>query len=325
MKWEMFIGALMLLITSRAFAAGSITYFSDGAIVELTANASKGVLDIPLAAGMVDNSLRVAPRGATTIQRVELLAVKKEIAREQELDALNERKNRLEDRLQALTTREDIFKAAAKSQSGKAPRKTKTNPDPMLAIRQGTDFAIAQLEAVNTARRKTSQELRRVEARLAELRPLRSGTERIARVHITPRNGAVVARYALGGTGWTPAYDLRYSGGEKLLLTLYGQLPVSFGGLQTRAAAGTLAEDNGRSLPATAGPFARVAQFSLPLHAPDFGGGLTSPFSARLTNTSGIDLPSGTASFYYNGEYRGKFRFKAISSGRGGEISSRDR
>jgi hypothetical protein len=63
---------------------------------------------------------------------------------EKELDTLLEQRNRLGDRLQALETREEIFKSATKSQSGKAPRKTRANPDPMLTIRQGTEFAIAQ-------------------------------------------------------------------------------------------------------------------------------------------------------------------------------------
>ena len=69
--------------------------------------------------------------------------------------------------LQALATREEIFKSAAKSQGGKAPRKSKANPDPMQAIRQGTEFAIAQLEAVYTSRRRTEQEIRRIDSRIA--------------------------------------------------------------------------------------------------------------------------------------------------------------
>jgi len=85
---------------------------------------------------------------AARVERVELLPCQVPERRQKELDALIEQKNRLEDRMKALDTREDIFAAAAKSQSSKAPRKTKANPDPLASVRQGTDFAIAQLEAV---------------------------------------------------------------------------------------------------------------------------------------------------------------------------------
>ncbi len=63
------------------------------------------------------------------------------------------RRDALGDRLKALNAREAIFKSAAKSQSGKAPRKSKTNTEPLTAVRQGTEFAIAQLENVYHARR----------------------------------------------------------------------------------------------------------------------------------------------------------------------------
>ena len=67
--------------------------------------------------------------------------------------------------MQALEAKETVFKAAAKSQSGKAPRKTKTNPDPLAGVRQATEYAIAQLESVYRARRMAESDLNSVEAR----------------------------------------------------------------------------------------------------------------------------------------------------------------
>jgi hypothetical protein len=124
------------------------------------------------------------------------------------LDALLEQRSRLGDRLRALATREEIFKSAAKSQSGKAPRKTKTNPDPMQAIRQGTEFAIAQLEAVYTSRRRTELEIRRIDGRIAAAKVSGRGPENIVRIHVAPVRGRITARYAVAGLAWTPRYDI---------------------------------------------------------------------------------------------------------------------
>ena len=172
------------------------------------------------------------------IQRVDFMTVRRETRGEKELDILLERKNKLEDRLQALTTREEIFKAAVKSQSSKTPRKTKNNPDPMSSIRQGTDFAIAQLEAVNTARRKTMLEMRHIDARITEARKGDRGTEMVARISATPNNARIRIRYALAGQTWTPRYDIRINGNGKAALTLYGQVPRPFGGLSAEGIAG---------------------------------------------------------------------------------------
>jgi len=105
-----------------------------------------------------------------------------------------------------------IFKSAAKSQGAKAPRKTKANPEPLQAIRQGTDFAIAQLEAVYTSRRKTEQEIKRLDNRIAAARTNGKAPESIARVLVSPTRGRVTARYALAGLGWSPSYDISWTG-----------------------------------------------------------------------------------------------------------------
>ena len=106
--------------------------------------------------------------------------------------------------MQALATREDIFKSAAKSQSGKAPRKTKANPVPMQAIRQGTAFAIAQLEAVYTSRRRTELEFSRLDNRIATAIISGRDPETVARIQVSPARGSVTAGYAVADQGWTP-------------------------------------------------------------------------------------------------------------------------
>jgi len=299
----------------------TVTFFSDGALVEVEAAAAKGIAEISLPAVMLEDSLRIRPLGNAVIQRVDIVQTRQEGKGARELEQLYEQKSRLNDRLQALETREEIFKAAAKSQGGKAPRKTKANPDPMQSIRQGTEFAIAQLEAVYTARRRTEQEIRRLDARIASLKRGGQGEGSVARVAVAPKNGRVRVQYAMQWEGWTPRYDMRLNNDGNALLTLYGQLPASFGGYLLQASPSTLAESNGaRIVPVVAGSLARLAEYSLPASEERFGAGVRTSFSCLLTNRVGVGLPSGEASLYRNGEYRGRFRFEGISSGRSRKV-----
>lgn len=315
--------AILAITTGTALADGrAVTFYSDGALVEVETAATKGIAEIRLPPGMMADSLRIKPLNAV-IQRVDILASRLEGKGTKDLDALLEQKSRLEDRLQALATREEIFKAAAKSQSGKAPRKTKANPEPMLSIRQGTDFAIAQLEAVYTARRKTEQEIRRCDARLAALKKGGQGSETVARVSVAPKNGRVKVRYVLEGEGWTPRYDLRLESDGYARLTLYGQLPDAFGGYLLQASPASLADSpTARIFPASAGLAARLAELRLPVSEERYGQGARSSYSFVLDNTDGVHLSAGEAALYRNGEYWGRFRFEGISSGRSRKIMS---
>ncbi len=324
MKSSLFSLFLLIIASNTAIAAGkNITFFSDGAHVEIESSALKGIADINLPGGMLENSLRIKPVGNTTIKQVDLLPARVDVKRVKEIETLAEQKSKLEDRLKALETREDIFKAAAKSQSGKAPRKTKTNPDPMQAIRQGTEYAIAQLESVYTARRKTEQEIRRVDAKLAALKKNGTTVEAVARVTVTPKNGHVIATYALPGFPWTPAYDLRLNNDGIALLTMSGQLPSIFSGYQLKASAASLSDTSAVAIKVANGSStAKLADYRLPVKEESFGSGLTSTFSCILSNQSATYLPPGEASVYRRGDFWGKVRFEGISSGRSRKVSS---
>jgi hypothetical protein len=308
--------------TALADSGRIATVFSDGTLIEVEVAASKGIAELSLPGGMLEDSLRIRPLGNTAIERVDVVSSRREGKGTRELENLLEQKSHLEDRLHALSTREDIFKAAAKSQSGKAPRKTKANPDPMQSIRQGTDFAIAQLEAVYTARRKTEQDMRRLDARLGALRKGGQGEETIARVAVVPKNGRVRVRYALVGVGWTPRYDLRLNNDGNASLALYGQLPAGFSGYLLRASQASLADSSAaRPLPVAAGSLARLAEYRLPARDESFGNGVRSSFSVVLTNPGNANLPTGEATLYRGGEYWGRFRFEGISSGRSRKVA----
>lgn len=305
----------------HAFAAHTVIYFRDGALLQREATALKGVVDLPLAADFLENTLTVVPAAGTSILSVE--TVRKEAAdtSEKEREVLTEQRLKLLDRLQALDARESIFTTAAKSQSGKAPRKTKTNPEPMQAIRQGTDFAIAQLEAVYTARRKTTHEIQNVDARIAASKKSRRSSSTSVRIAVTPQNGKVTLRYATAERGWQPQYQLFPEKDGTAQLQLAARVTGNLPGYQTRVSPGLLAEYAGTHSVPVSGGSAVIATYRLPLADEQYSGDIYQQFSGRLTNSTPHYLPPGDSALYRDGAYRGRFRFEGISSGRSRIIS----
>ena len=312
---------LIALSASSVFADDIITFYRDGTLVQQKAVAVKGSLDIPLASGLLEQSLTVLPASGTTILAVDIHKNETGSTLDKELETLTEQRRRLEDRLQALETREAIFTSAAKSQSGKAPRKTKTNPDPLLAIRQGTDFAIAQLEAVYTARRRTLQEIRKIDARLAAARKGRRFTEHSVRIAVTPPRGSVTLRYATSERGWLPEYNVHLMGDGTVKMQLFARIAGSAGGHQVRVSSGSLEEsDRAETFPAQAGS-AVLATYRLPVTEERSIAGIFNRFSGTIFNNSTQYLPPGDSGLFRTGAYIGRFRFEGISSGRSRIIS----
>jgi hypothetical protein len=282
----------------------------------------KGVVELPLVADLLEGTLKVDPAVGTTILNVDITPSRLDNKSDKELEALTEQLQRLQDRLRALATREEIFKAAAKSQSGKAPRKSKSNPDPMQAIRQGTDFAIAQLETVYTARRKTEQEIKKTDARIAAVRKGARTGDRCARITVTPLNGRVTVRYATSEVGWQPFYYMHLAGDGFARFQFSAKIVGSFGSYLLRVSPASLAESaTAVTFPVTNGGSATLASYRLPVSEEQYGNGIYNSFSGRINNTSAQHLPSGEAVLYKNGSYQGWFKFEGISSGRSKVIS----
>ena len=315
---------LIALFATSASAENSVTYFQDGSLHQQEAVAAKGVIDIPLAAGLLDRTLTVTPARGTTIMAVETFKSDPDGAVSKELETLIEQRRRLEDRLQALETRENIFTSAAKAQSGKAPRKTKANPDPMQTIRQGTDFAIAQLEAVYTARRRTTQEIQKVDARIASTRKNHRNTESAIRITVTPPRGAVTLRYATTERGWQPHYNLHLGSDGFARLQLAARIIGSAREhRKVRVSAASLAESAHAETTPAVSDNALLASYRLPITDEHFTEGLFNQFSCVVTNTAAQYLPPGDSGLFRNGTYLGTFRFEGISSGRSKAVSSR--
>lgn len=291
--------------SSSEAAQRELTVFSDGSLLEVDAVAVKGVAELALPIPIRDGSLRVKPLDSARIEQVTLLPFKMPDKIQRELDQLNEQKERLEDRLKALDTKEGIFEAAAKSQSSKAPRKTKTNPDPLASVRQGTDFAIAQLEAVFTARRRAEQELKRVVSRTAQLTHNATGGPMV-RVAVSTPNGRIRVAAVLVDNGWQPRYELRLDGTAQARLTqlaVAGGLPAGYSARVTSAALSDgMPQGTTSLLPGKATP---LASWLLPLTRQQITIGPLTRFSLALHNTTGTPLPAGEMTVYHQGEFLG--------------------
>ena len=310
----------LILITATSLAQAApreLTLFSDTSLIEVEVVAKRGVAEFSFPAPIKEATLRVRPLdNSNSIGRVDLLPFKTSDRLQKELDSLTEQKNRLEDRLKALDTREGIFAAAAKSQSSKAPRKTKTNPDPMTSVRQGTDFAIAQLEAVFTARRRAEQDLKRVEGKLAGLQKTAVGGPTV-RVSVTPATGRIKVAALLKDGGWTPRYDIRIQGNGTALLSLAAHSSVSLleGYTISVTPAAVSAGQPPQTYPFSTTGSAHLADWQLPTEKEQVTTSPVPSFSLILKNSSTAPLAAGKAAIYYAGEYLGTTDFPGLAAG----------
>jgi hypothetical protein len=314
---------IIILTPLPASAARTLALYLDGALVEQQESALKGYIEFSLPAGTTPESLRIRPERGVTITRVVTAARKpaKEIARE--LATLADREELLHDRLKALSVREEIFKAAAKSQSAKAPRRTRTNPEPLSTIRQGTDYAISQLESVYQAKRKSEKELARLAERRAMLQKDEAGGGSLAKVWVTPAKGRVTASWMQADRLWTPSYQLRVTEPGTAVLELHASgvtlargetATLRLSRVQSAASSGFVYE--GEAIP--------LQKLSLKLERLQ-GGEPQTPLSLSLVNTSGIPLPAGDTACFQSGVYMGKGMFHGADAGTSAEITCNGR
>jgi hypothetical protein len=300
---------LLLLAVAPVAGARSVTVYLDGALVEDEATARKGYLELSLPAGMAAGSLRLKPAGEGRLRRVVVVPGKPDRKLERELAALNERRELVKDRLRALATREEIFKAAAKSQSGKAPRRSKTNPAPLSTIKQGTDYALAQLEEVHTARRRAEKELKSLDERLAELRRQGNVGGSIARIWLDGPATKVRVSYLLPDVTWTPAYSLRSERQGMAELAIQAVLRGLGRADTVLVVPAARSEADGIAPLAVRDEDAPLIGWQLPVIREAIGGGVPAAITLGLKNSSTLRLPAGELTCYRQGEYLGGVRF----------------
>jgi hypothetical protein len=308
--------ALLLLActsTPDAVAGGkSVTWYLDGAKIEQELALENSYRELLLPATMVAGSFRVKPLGGARLTKVELEPVKPGKGEEKELARLEERREELQDRLKALRVKEEIFKATAKSQGSKAPKRTRTNPEPLAAIRQGTDFAISRLEEVYRAMRKAEHELRELDRKQSALRKNEKISGTVAKLWLSGKKGTVQLSYIKSGEGWTPFYDLRVANGsaELTLMARLPDLPKTDSSLvipAELAAAGNLAP-----IPVVEGRVAKVAVFRLPVIAEKQLPALQKTVEITLRNDSGRYLPPGDVAGFWQEEFLGRTGFAGL-------------
>ncbi|GFO57186.1 hypothetical protein GMSM_41930 [Geomonas sp. Red276] len=292
--------AVVLLALHAPALAGQkrVTYYLDGVRVEESVAAVKGYLEYPLPGSFTAGSLRVRPLGGGEILRVEVAPAAKSPRQIRELALLKRQRTELQDRLELLSRREEIFAAAVKSQSGKAPRATKTNPDPVASLKQGTDFALARLDGVSRARKSCERSLESVERKLAA----QEKAGQIARVWLTSPRAAV--SYLAGSGHWTPSYHFRWVGDKSGELLLHARIPAPDKGVTLLVSAGTVSQG---ALPReVTGEFPLLARY--PLTLVKGGRGDSRPLSFSFEKVA-AELPPGEAAAFWGGEYLGRGRF----------------
>lgn len=309
-----FVAAFSAALTVDANAARSITLYLDGAQIEQRESAKKGYLELYLPPDARMDSLRIAPANGAEILRVITAPLKPAKSMEKELAQLVEREDILHDRLKALTVREDIFKSAAKSQSAKAPRRTKSNPEPLSTIKQGTDYAITQLEAVYHAKRKAEKELAQITERRYRLGKDGQSGGTVAKVWIAPAGGSVTATWIQPDRSWSPLYQVKVADKERVILSLMSPgITLSKG--ETAELALALLQSAGKPL-----KFKYEGEWAL-LKKEEFTVASlresnSSPLTITFTNSSTLNLPSGDIFCFNAGVYIGKGQFPGAETGK---------
>jgi hypothetical protein len=292
-------GILLFLSCQSVLAGGkNVVLFLDGARMEVEASAVDGYLEYALPDSFTPGSLRVKPLGGASVLRVELVPAERDRRRSREIARIEEQVSAQQDRMQALSRQEEIFSAAVKSQSGKAPRKTKANPNPVSSLQQGTEFALAQLESVYRGKRKCQHTLDALQLELA------AAKKRAAVAQIWLAGGRARLTYLTRGECWIPSYDFRWSGGVSGELLLHAKLPPAEKGVQYQVSAGTLAQ----GLPARAvrGDFPTLASYPLALTSAVRSEQAPKTFEFTLLEA---ELPPGEAAAFWRGEYLGTGHF----------------
>lgn len=310
--------AFLLSVAADAFAGRALTLCLDGARVEQHETARKGYLEIIVPPGALKESLRIAPGKGVEILRVATIPLKPARNVEKELNQLKEREELLNDRLKALSVREEIFRSAAKSQSAKAPRRTKTNPEPLSTIKQGTDYAITQLESVYHAKRKTEKELAQIADRRARIGNDQQSGGTVARVWTTPASGSVTASWIQSDRSWSPVYQIRVDDKGSALFSLMAQgVTLSRGETAELSLAPVQYAGNPPKFRYEAEWATLMKETFKVTNMQDAN---SSPYTVNLTNSSARNLPPGDISCFNRGVYMGKGRFQGVDAGKPAEV-----
>jgi len=313
--------AVMFLGVPCWGATTSMTLYLDGALVNNETKVIKDNILFPIPATFKEGSLRVKPLEDCRINRVEIESGKPDPKIAREISRLAERKGVLNDRLKALEIRESIFTSAAKSQSGKALRKTKSNPEPLAAVRQGTEYALSQLEGIYKARRIAETELNSLEEREAALK--RVVREKAAKIILSKKGCRIELSYLRTDLKWAPVYDIMLNVSGEADVFIRAEFPKTDDGAKVSVAPALLNERGGTEplWPITDEHTKRLISFNFPIEHENLSPQPIPSLSFRIKNISSMKLPPGEASCFFKGEYLGKTLFKGAAPGEAVDLS----
>lgn len=296
---------LFLPTVASPFQQKTVTLYLDGAKVEVLEKARQGYLEVALPDELIPGSLRVVPLDGG-VRRVEVAQRGSGGPVRGERGRLKRRRAEVEDRLKALAVREEVFTAAARSQSGKSLRKTKNNPDPLGALRQGTEFALGQLEGIYRSRRKLEAELGEIDRQLSAAPP----SVQVARVWLTGRGARL--SWLTRGERWRPAYSIRVGEASVGEILLHARLPRREKGVRLLVAPGPLAAAPAPS--ELAGEFPTLSRRRLVLQKEEY---TELPYPTLALSFSGGEpwWPPGEMAAFRDGSYLGSAPFPGGSAG----------
>jgi hypothetical protein len=198
------------------------------------------------------------------------------------------------------------------------------NPEPLATIRQGTDYAIAQLESVYQARRRCEKELAQLSERRAALQKENASGGTVAKVWVTPADGTVTASWMQADRSWTPVYELRAEGGDDVVFKQYAKNVAL-----TKNERATLHLSSVHNPDAVAG-FSYLDEAKLlrgdSLKLVTLKGGTNgTPLAISLENSTTMNLVSGEVACFKAGVYMGKGIFPGAEAGKPAEILCNNR
>jgi hypothetical protein len=316
---------LLLLIASvlpsRA-GADSLTLYLDGALVEREFAAKNGIVEVVLPPSMVARSLRVKPFGDSSVTGVDIIPSRNDQGGRKELVLLEERKKDLENRLESLEEREKIFLTAVKTQSSRALRKTKNNPDPVATARQGTDLALSKLDAVQAAKWKTEKEIASIESRISGLENKEHVSGGQARIKVSRNNARVSVAYLDTNVKWIPAYDFRVEEQGFVKISLRVNIRGANGLKSATALACSMeeAEEYRDAAYVVSRNGSPVDSFHFVLTKENFKNGPVRSALFSFNNSSAKKLPAGDASGYLRNEFLGQSTFEGCKPGESATI-----
>jgi hypothetical protein len=319
-EMKAFIPAVQILMCTATQATAftrTVTCYLDGAIVEYESGYTNGYMEVSLPGGIIKDSLRIKPEGDNAILRLEMRRIVKDRTTEKDIELLTDRQNLLADKLRLLDSKEHIFVAAAKSQSGRALRRSKSNPDPLSDIRKGTAFAVTQLESVFAQRRKCENSLSALNAKLSALRNSKGEDRKVCTIWFSRKSGKARILYITADRNWKPVYDFRLDGKghvRMVMKAMYDSVEKNTALFVISGSISDAGNDSRVRIPVSR-QYDEVGGYLFAVDKQIMSQDPVNSIFFSFINRSGQKFPPGTASCFLKGEYIGEIAFKGAAIG----------